>query len=217
MRIERRKQLVVLGLVIGLHLLQQFSAFCADPQQRPMDVKKWHLALQRMASTYQPGKTKEETDARRKALVEQLKETQEGLIVEFRTTIKDINWEDGIAKLTVDPMLSPPRANNRKMPLRIEWMPTYEVLMTREQASSVKPGMKFGVRANLEFHPNRVGAVGKDTRSQQLLTLYHEQLGGSALGTYTTTQCELFIDGKPAQGRWAPKPDAAPSDVGQKP
>ena len=106
-----------------------------------------------------------------------------------------------LAKIFTEPEFVTSKPSLRQ-PLRIVRSQPIEITMTQEEAIHIQPGTWLTFTGELKFHPQKYGAVGRSTESQQMYDLRHEYLGGGYLGTFTTTKFECTIDGEKANCRW---------------
>ena len=114
-----------------------------------------------------------------------------------------MRWKNGIAEVYTELELPLDARPNPRQPLRMTRSLPIELDLSQAESAAIKPGEWLVFTGKLIFHPMRVGAVGRSTNTQQMYDVRHEYLGGGYLGTFTSKEYAVEIDGKNVKCRWA--------------
>jgi len=177
----------------------------AEPPPAAVSFETWRKELRQIAARYTKGETTAQTDAACIALREEIAKTQAKRRIQISATVADVKWKESytVIRISFDDKPKPKRSIST--PLQMSRDVEFRVAMTQDEALKIKPGMRFTIDGVLTFHPDRWGAVGISTSSQQICTLRHEDFPTSWIGTFTTTKYDITIDGKPVRGSWESK------------
>lgn len=172
------------------------------PASRVISLDAWVRELQAIGAKYKPGRTAVENKANTDALVEEIAESQDGRRVRFAATVKNITWKDGLATISFSTSTDKSPAPSNQMPLRISRIGDWQIKVDQKTALSLKPQMNLIFEGTLKFHPWKSGAVGLSSNAQQLHSISHDKLNSPCLGTFTSQDYEITINGKSYEGRW---------------
>lgn len=197
---------VIFALLLGI-LVGSWEILSADDpkpmlSQRVVPLETWIRELQSIGAKYKPGKTAVENNASIDALVEEIAESQEGRRIRFAATLKNITWKDGLATISFSTSTDKSSVPSNQMPLRINRFGDWQIKVDQKTALALKPQMNLVFEGTVKFHPWRSGAVGTSNNAQQLHSMSHDKLNSQCLGTFTTQDYEITINGKSYEGRW---------------
>ena len=119
------------------------------------------------------------------------------------STVKEVRWKGSYAEVYTEAFLPVPERGTPKPALSIYRTLPFELTMDEETAAAIEPGMPIVFRGTLEFQAKQYGAPGRTLKVQQMHTIKHNELPGTPLGTYTSPDCLVAIDGKVFRPRWA--------------
>lgn len=194
-------------LFVGL--LTSFGLAQEPPREepKPQKVSRFFAELQRVGDSYEKGSTMAATKLAQKKLVAQIDDEFNGRLVKFTTKVHGVTWKDGVAEVTTEAEF--PTANERgKSSIQVMRSQPFELLMGEEDAAAIEPGDKVEFVGRLDFHPWRWGAVGRATKTQQMYNLRHQSLGPGYLGTFTTSEFAIELNGKEVVPKWKRDPAA---------
>jgi len=164
---------------------------------------KWYERLQAIGAKHDRGSTAAQNNLARKKLVAEI-EAVGDLKVEMEFTVKDVRWKEGVAEVYTQKFAPPVDARATQPLIKITRTLPFELKMDEESAATIEPGDRIQFNGTLNFHPWKWGAVGRTVEAQQMHTLNHSRLGGAALGTYTSADCVVTIEGTAHPIRWLP-------------
>ena len=170
-------------------------------EQKPVSLRKWVLQAQEIASKYGRGVTNAETDRNSEAFVKEFSEKMDGTVIEFKTQVTDVRWEDGFALVTTKNEIPLSKAELKVAPLDISRAPL-QFEMQRDEALSIKKGDWLTFKGKLKFERGLIPAAkGKSQEVYRVKHLRFVTLDGR--GMFTTTEYECTIDGKDVVERWS--------------
>jgi hypothetical protein len=120
------------------------------------------------------------------------------------STVREVRWKDGVAEVYTESFLRKPASGAGRRALKVSRTRPFELTMDEASAAAIRPGARIVFDGRLDFQTGRWGAVGRAMKQQQLYTLNHIELGGLPLGTYTSPNAKILIDGKSYPNRRSP-------------
>ncbi len=200
------------AVILGYFMLCLFPAcfwaigLAEDPKPSPsprvVSLETWFRELQSIGAKYRKGKTEVENKAAVNAFVEEIKASQEGKRVRFAAVLNNVTWKDGLATISFEIPTDKSTSPTAQMPLRISRFGDWQIKVDQKTALAFKPQMVFKFEGTVKFHPWKWGSVGPSANAQQLHSFSHDKLNTSYIGTFTTQDYEISINGKAYQGRW---------------
>ncbi len=195
-------------LVFAL-LLQSVPSFSQAVKGKPGKDKKddeytavsaWAASLVTISKKYGKGSTTVQTDAAFTALIDDIESSSKKSKIKIESKVHNVIWKDGIASIYTEPELKV----NKLGALTFMRSSPFEVELTQAEAGQINKGDSFQFEGELDFHPKAWGRVGVTNKAQQLYTLRHESFMWH-VGTFTTKQYQITVDGKQLQGCWDEK------------
>ncbi len=191
------KYLLLLGC---LFFLATAAAEETYQKRRGMGIEQWYIAVQKFGLQYGKKETQAATKQEYERFIEEFTKEFDQQRIKFRTRVKEVRWQEGVAHISTESTLPTQRAKQKS--LSIDQTTSFDVKMTEEEAVAIKPGMLFDFDGALEFQPRNYSGLPQE---QRLYSLTTNRFGSGFInvGTFTSTQYEIRINGKDYPGRWS--------------
>ncbi|MEX2213205.1 MAG: hypothetical protein WD768_03695 [Phycisphaeraceae bacterium] len=169
----------------------------------PTPLSTWIAQVQVLGAKHRKGETSVQSDAAFTALLDAFEKEFKDKRIQFTVKIKNVKWRDGVAELSTEGELGEQPKASAERPMRIFRGAPIELRMSQEEAAAIKAGALLRFTGTLTYNRGKWGAVGAETKSQQLYTVRHEYLGGAAfVGTFTCGDGEYQVGLKRFVSRW---------------
>lgn len=183
-------------VVLLLQTILHAAPIAPAERTKPLRLEAWINRLHAIVREHSQVPPKNDTEKKQKydQLAADIQKKMEGSSFYFKTQVKNVRWKDGVAAIYTEDELKAIKVRPKPTTLRLRRSWSFDVSMTEEEASQIRPGANLVVEAKVIFRPKQVPTSSRSFQQQCLYGLTYFHLGAGYLGLFTTTDYTVKID-----------------------